>query len=120
MKQPILCICNFGLVRSRTMANRLRLRGFKAMAMGFLNSRPTELHSKMLKAETILICNKPNIEDGFAKENIKPEHLRVIKDIIHWHKSKIITIDTIGRDKWAKENHKELVFICDSWLDKNL
>ena len=116
MKQEVLCLCNFGLVRSKTMANRLNARGIKAKAAGMINTNPQSLQTLMIQAGTVLVCNKPNVEENFIREHIPKVHARVIRTLLEKYKDKVIVVDTIGRDKWAQENHPDLVNICDTWL----
>ena len=119
VKSPVLCLCNFGLVRSKTMANCLKRWGVAAKAVGMLNNQPVVLHHLMQEAGSILICNKINVDENFCREKgVTPSHAAAIKEVLGWHKNKIINVDTIGRDKWARENHPELMEICTDWLKR--
>lgn len=121
MKGPVLCVCNYGLVRSRTMAARLTARGIEAQAAGLLNTPARIMDVLMARVETILICNKPDVEEWPLVNPIQlwqpsTDALKLIKK----YRKKIVVCNTIGRDKWAKFNHPELVGICDEYLDKTL
>lgn len=120
MEGPVLCVCNYGLVRSRTMAHRLKARGIEATAAGFLNVPAHIMDVLMTRYNTVLICNKPNVEERFClEEGMTDEIAGIILGVLEKHqkKGKVIICDVIGRDKWAKVDHPELVGICDAYLD---
>lgn len=108
------------------MRNRLRERGYRAGSAGLLNTPAHVMDQLMIQAGTVIICNKPNVEERFEPERLHhiEEFNQEAKDIImrvvdkHKARGNVVTCETIGRDKWAKENHPELVGICDAWLTK--
>lgn len=116
--QRIICICNYGQVRSVTMANTLRRRGYKnSLAMGMMVTPPWIMEKFIGGNDLTIICNKPNVENGLQPD-IPPEYAKQHLAVLDLHKDKIITCDTIGLDRWGKPDHPALVPICEEYVSK--
>lgn len=120
-KNLILTLCNYGQVRSVTMANRLEARGYPTLAAGMLNTPPWFLDRYISWQKPVctlvLVCNKPNVEQRF-KQDIDDHYAQMILDVLDKHTHKLVTCDTIGFDRWGVPDHPELVECCESFLER--
>lgn len=115
----ILCLCNYGQVRSVTMANLLESRGQKTFAAGMLNSSISTLDRLCNAAESIVVVNKANVDREFQTDTTD-KHARQILNVLDKYKEKISTCDTVGFDRWGVPMHPELVERCNLYIDSPL
>lgn len=119
IKSPVLCLCNYGQVRSITMAEVLKSRGYIALAAGMFTTdpRPNNMFEWLLSAcETVIICNQPNVERRF-KPDISEDHANMIFHLLDKYNEKVIVCDTVGFDRWGQPMHPELIERCELFLD---
>jgi len=72
----------------------------------------------MHNAGTIVVCNKPNVDENFVHEEVPPIVKDTAKELLREFADKIVVCDTIGRDIWCKEDHPDLLVICDEFIDR--
>lgn len=113
---PILCLCNYGQVRSVTMAKILQDKGYQTLAAGMINNPPNLLDKVMEAAGTVIVCNKPNVERRFRKD-LPEDRAELVLSVLDKHKEKILTCDTVGFDRWGQPMHPELVERCNLFLE---
>lgn len=116
LNNPIVCLCNFGMVRSFTMAKVLEERGYTSKALGMLNNSPDYLNEELAKAGTVIICNKPNVERGFKKDTDE-KHADGILNVLDKYEEKTLVCDTIGFDRWGIPMHQEIIDRCNKYLE---
>lgn len=116
LKEPILCLCNYGQVRSVTMSKILEERGYQSLFAGMINTHPNFLNKIIESVETVIVCNKPNVERKFDTDTSQ-DHAKMILSVLETHKDKILTCDTVGFDRWGVPMHPDLVEKCKLFLD---
>lgn len=111
----ILTVCNFGQVRSVAMMHAFHRKGFRnTYATGAVAQFPVTLDRHFMAADLIVVCNKPNLQEGFKREK-HPDKAGVVR-VHEIHRDKIIVCDTIGMDRWGDPLHEELVERCNEFL----
>lgn len=114
----ILTVCNYGQVRSVTMANRLAHHAnVEVFSRGIVNTIPFFLDKCFEVADLVVICNKPNIERNMAgdiPEEYQEDHLKPLKK----YEDKVVVCDTIGFDRWGQALHPDLIEKCDEFIEK--
>lgn len=113
---PILCLCNYGQVRSVTMARLLEKKGYQTLAVGMLNNSTDTLDRLCSAAKTVIVVNKTNVDRRFRKDT-SDSHAQMILEVLDKHKDKTYICDTVGFDRWGVPMHPELVERCELFLE---
>ena len=112
----ILTSCNYGQVRSVAMMHAFHRRGFiNTYATGAVSQWPVVLDRHFQNADLIIVCNKPNLEERFAREQHPDKEGAV--SVFDIHEDKIIVCSTIGVDKWGDPRKQAIIDLCEAFLE---
>lgn len=97
------------------MAHAFHRKGFvNVYATGAVAQHTVTLDRHFGAADLILVCNKPNLEEGFEREK-HPDKSGLVR-VHRIHRDRIIVCDTIGQDRWGDPLHPKLIERCDEFL----
>jgi hypothetical protein len=112
----LLTLCNYGQVRSVSMAMHLSALGYKNVyATGFMRWHPSVISRQIEDSDLTIVCNRPNLEELFLntdlftkRDNIPSEFVEKLQESINNNKDKIVICNVIGYDRWGNPAHPEL------------